>query len=135
MSKWIQKAWKLPSVKAESPSKRHFRMPFSPEVNDYKRATVLLVSIPPRSTTGMHAHPDSDEIMYFIGRGEATVGGEKAEIENDVVLLAPKGVEHESRNTSDTDTLKIFCVFLPPLKPNELLASLAEKTRKVTQKA
>ena len=129
MSKWIKKGWELPFVKADSPAERYFKMPFSPEVNGYEQATVLLVRIPPGSTTGMHAHPDSDEIMYFLGRGEATVGGEKGELENDTVILVPKGVEHESRNTSDTDTMKIFCVFLPPLKPNDLLATLAQKTR------
>jgi len=133
MSKWICKGWELPSVKADSPLERYIKMPFSPEVNGYERATVLFAHIPPGSTTGMHAHPDSDEIMYFVGRGEAIVGGERTEIETDLVILAPKGVEHESRNTSDTETLKIFCVFIPPLKTTELLARLAQKTREKIQ--
>jgi mannose-6-phosphate isomerase-like protein (cupin superfamily) len=129
MSKWICKGWELPSVKAEPPAERFLKMIYSPEVNDYRKATVLFSHIPPGSTSGMHAHPDSDEIMYFVGRGEATLGEEKVTIENDLVILAPKGVEHEARNTSDTETLKAFCVFIPPLKPTELLAKAAQMSR------
>lgn len=133
MSKWICKGWELPSVKADPPAERFLKMIYSPEVNDYKNATVLFSYIPPGSTSGIHAHPDSDEIMYFLGRGEATLGDEKVKIENDLVVLAPKGVEHEARNTSDTETLKVFCVFIPPLKPTELLAKAAQIRREKIQ--
>jgi len=132
MSKWVSKGWELPSVKAGPPAERFLKMIFSPEVNDYENATVLSVHIPPGSTTGMHAHADSDEIIYFLGRGEATLGEEKVKIENDLVILAPKGVQHEARNTSDTETLKAFCVFIPPLKPTELLAKAAQMSREKT---
>jgi len=57
------------------------------------------------------------------------MGGEKVKIETDSVILAPKGVEHECRNTSGTETLKLFCVYIPPLKLNELLLGLASKTK------
>jgi mannose-6-phosphate isomerase-like protein (cupin superfamily) len=133
MSKWICKGWELPSVKTDPPVERFIKMIHSPEANDYKNATVLLAHIPPGSTTSKHAHPDSDEIMYFLGRGEATLGDEKVKIENDLVVLAPKGVEHEARNTSDTETLKVFCVFIPPLKPTELLAKAAQMRRERIQ--
>ena len=51
MSKWIKKGWELPFVKADSPAERYFKMPFSPEVNGYEQATVLLVRIPPSAQT------------------------------------------------------------------------------------
>lgn len=133
MSKWICKGWELPSVKADPPVERFLKMIYSPEATDYENATVLLAHIPPGSTTSKHTHPDSDEIMYFLGRGEATLGDEKVKIENDLVVLAPKGVEHEARNTSDTETLKVFCVFIPPLKPTELLAKAAQMRRERIQ--
>jgi len=104
-------------------------MIYSPEVNDYEGATVLFSHVPPGSSSGRHAHPDSDEIMYFLGRGIASLGDEDVEIQNDLVVLAPKGVAHEARNTSETETLKIFCVFIPPLKPNELLTKAAQLSK------
>jgi mannose-6-phosphate isomerase-like protein (cupin superfamily) len=77
----------------------------------------------------MHTHPDSDEIMYCVGRGECIMGDERTKIEMGSVIVAPRGVEHECRNTSQTETLKLFCVYLPPIKLNELLTGLAQKTR------
>jgi mannose-6-phosphate isomerase-like protein (cupin superfamily) len=45
------------------------------------------------------------------------------------VILAPKGITHECRNTSDTDTLKLFCVYIPPIKPTPLLETLIDRTK------
>lgn len=77
----------------------------------------------------MHVHVDSDEIIYFVGRGEGIIDGEKIQLETDSVMVVPKGVEHECRNTTETETLKLFCVFVPPIKLNETLKKLAEETR------
>ena len=129
MSQSVYKGWEFPSVKVEPPNVRYLKMIASPEVTGYEKASVLFSHIPPGSTTGLHTHPDSDEIIYFTGRGEGRMGGEKVEIETDSVMIAPMGVEHECRNTSETETLKLFCVFVPPLKATGLLADLARKTK------
>ena len=102
----------------------------SPEVNNYNEATVLFSHIPPGSSTGRHSHT-SDEIMYVIGRGEGQVGEEVTKLETDSVIFAPRGVEHECRNTSETETLKLFCVFIPPLEPSPLLKELIDKTKSI----
>jgi len=101
-----------------------------PETAGYEPATVLCSHIPPGSATGVYTHPDSDEIMYCIGRGECIIGEEKIKLETDSVIVAPKGIEHECRNTSETETLKLCCVYILPLKFNELLTELAKKTKK-----
>ena len=67
--------------------------------------------------------------MCFVGLGECLMNGEAVKLETDSVIIAPKGVEHECCNTSETETLKIFCVYVPPLKLNELLTALAQKTK------
>ena len=84
----------------------------------------------PASTTGMHTHP-GDEIMYVVGRGEGQVGDEVSELQTDSVIYAPKGIKHECRNTSETETLKLFCVFIPPLEPTPMMEELIEKTKKM----
>lgn len=129
MSQWVYEGWEFPSVKAEPPNTRYLKMIASPEATGYEKATILFSHIPPGSTSGMHLHPDSDEIMYCIGRGEGKIGEETLKIETDSVIIAPMGVEHECRNTSETETLKIFCVFIPPLKAAGLLEELAHKTK------
>ncbi len=135
MSKWVSKSWEMPSVKASPPAERALKMLFSPEVNGYEKATVLLSIIPPGSQTDHHTHPESDEIMYFLGRGEGTLGEERVKIEPDLIILAPKGVPHQVLNTSDSDALKIICVFIPPLKPSGVLAKAAQLSKeKINQR-
>ena len=36
-------------------------------------------------------------------------------LENDAVIVV-QGVEHDVQNTSDSETLKLICTFIPPLK-------------------
>ena len=132
MSKFVYDGWKYPSVHADPPNTRFLKVIMSPELNGYKEATVLFSHIPPGSGTGKHTHT-SDEIMYVIGRGEGLVGEEVTKLETDSVIFAPKGVEHECRNTSGTETLKLFCIYIPPLKLSPLLQQLIEKTRSYFQ--
>ena len=128
MSKFVYSGWDYPSVKADPPSERFLKIIISPEVDTYNEATVLFSHIPPGSTTGKHTH-SSDEIMYVIGRGVCKVGEEESGLETDSVIFAPKGIEHECRNASDTETLKLFCVYIPPIKPSPLLENLINKTK------
>ena len=128
LSKFTYDGWAFPSVKADPPNTRFLKIILSPEVNGYNEATILFSHIPPGSSTGVHTHT-SDEIMYVIGRGESQVGGEVTKLETDSVIFAPKDIEHECRNSSETETLKLFCVYIPPLKPSPLVEKLIEKTK------
>ncbi len=129
MARFVYNGWEFPSVKSDPPNARFMKVIMSPEVNGYNEATVLFAYIPPGSSTGRHTHP-GDEIIYVVGgRGEGYVADEVTKIAADSVILAPKGVEHECRNTSETETLKLFCVFIPPLEPSPLLEKLIDKTR------
>ena len=130
MSQWVHEGWEFPPVKAEPPRERYLKLITCPETTGYEPATVLFSHIPAGSATGVHTHPDSDEIMYCVGRGECIIDGEKIKLETGSVIVAPKGIEHECQNTSETETLKLFCVYILPLKLNELLTELAKKTKK-----
>ena len=129
MPQYVFNGRELPSAKADPPRERFLKLISSPETTGYDKATVLFSHIPAGSGTGPHTHPDSDEIMFFVGRGEGKIGNETFKLETDSVLVVPKGVEHECRNTS-ADTLKIYCVYIPPLKLSPMLSELAEKTKK-----
>jgi mannose-6-phosphate isomerase-like protein (cupin superfamily) len=128
MAKFVYDGWDFPSVKAGPPNERFLKMIMSPEIGNYQGASFLFSHIPPGSSTGTHTHT-SDEIMYVIGRGESRVGDEVSKLETDSVIFAPKGVEHYCQNTSATETLKLFCVYIPSLKPSPLIDELHDKTR------
>ena len=133
MADTIYQGWEYPSVKGDPPAARFIKMILSPEVNGYEHASVLFSHIPPGGTTGVHTHT-SDEIMYVVGRGEGTVGGKTQKLETDTVIFAPRGIEHECRNTGDTDTLRLFCVYIPALQPSPLVQQAIEKTKEYLKK-
>jgi mannose-6-phosphate isomerase-like protein (cupin superfamily) len=129
MDKYIFNGWEYPSVKADPPIERFLKIILSPQTNGYKEASVVIAHIPPGSSAGLHTH-GSDEIMFVSsGRGEGIVGVERDKIETDSVILAPKGIEHELKNTSETETLKVFCVYVPAVKPTPILEKLITKTK------
>lgn len=130
MTKLFYKGQELPTAKFEHPTERYLKLITCPETTNYGQATVLLAYLPPGSTTGLHSHPDNDEIIYFIGQGEGTIAEEKVKIETDSVMVAPKGIEHECRNTSETETLKCFCVCIPPIELESTLSKIVDDTRK-----
>ncbi|PKL58520.1 MAG: cupin domain-containing protein [Firmicutes bacterium HGW-Firmicutes-14] len=129
----LSEGWKYPAVHIEPPNERYIKIIESPEITGYENATILFSHIPPGGTTGLHTHPDNDEIMYFVGRGEAILDGKRSALETDSVLVAQRGVEHQCINTSKTETLKLFCVFVPALKISGPLEKLAEETKKFLQ--
>ena len=125
----VYEGWKYPGVKVDPPTERYLKLLSSPQTTSFEKASVAFSHLPPGGSTGIHTHPGSDEIMYFVGRGEGMIGGEKVTIETDSVMVAPMGIEHGCWNTSNSDTLKLFCVFIPPLEPAGAFAELVEKTK------
>jgi len=107
----------VPGFKVPSPNERVLKVISSPELGSQEDMTLLLSIISAGNTTGLHTH-ESTETMYVLsGRGVGTISGKTGEVKVDTVLVAPKGVLHEVRNTGD-ETLKLVCVYLPALKPS-----------------
>lgn len=129
MTKQVYHGWEFPYARTPAPSERFLRLIASAETTGYDKATVLLVHLPPLGGTGRHTHPDSDEIIFVNGRGEGSVAGEKTKLEVDSVIVAPKGIEHEVRNISETESLKLYCIFIPPMKLSPTLQELVQPTK------
>jgi mannose-6-phosphate isomerase-like protein (cupin superfamily) len=80
---------------------------------------VLLSIIPSGSSTGLHKHDTSDEIMYVVmGKGIATEIINDKEIKDQVmpgdIIFATKNIMHKIENTGDT-SMELFCVYIPSL--------------------
>ena len=119
----------ITGVKVPMPNERVLKVLMCPELGNTKDATVLVSIISPGSTTGLHTH-DVDEYMYVVtGRGKSIEGGKVSEVDADSVIFAPEGFEHEVKNTSE-ETLKLFCVYVPALKPAGYLEKAIECAKK-----
>jgi oxalate decarboxylase/phosphoglucose isomerase-like protein (cupin superfamily) len=97
----------------------------TPEVNGSERLSAGVVNLEPGKGHDLHTHPDSDEILYFIGgEGEQTIDGETQEVGPGEMVYIPAGVEHGTINTG-WETLQLLAVYAPP-GPEAELADLPE---------
>ena len=107
--------WKINGVRVPKPNERILKIIMSPETTGTQELTLTASLIPLSSTTGSHTH-ESNEIMYVAhGRGEFILNGKSTPVQADQVAFAPKGSTHEMRNAGE-ETVKLICVFYPPLK-------------------
>lgn len=116
LKKFVIEAMSIPGFKVPQPNERVLKVVLSPDIGFKEDLTMLISIISPGNSTGKHTH-DSTEIMYVAsGRGMSIIGDKEYEIKVDSVLVAPKGILHEVKNTSD-ETLKLVCFYVPALKP------------------
>jgi mannose-6-phosphate isomerase-like protein (cupin superfamily) len=82
-----------------------------------KPALLLIYSMPPGSSEGVHTHRPGDEKLgsfdefYYIieGRGAMEIAGEKVPVSAGDHVFTPNGVAHGIENTSDS-LLKVYLV-------------------------
>ena len=124
----IKKVFNVPGVKAPQPNERILKVLMSPELGNAKDLTILVSIIPSGSTTGLHTH-EGDEYMYVAsGRGESIEKGQVSSIEPDSLIFASGGEEHGIRNTG-VESIKLFCIFCPALKPAGCFLEAIEAAR------
>lgn len=70
----------------------------------------------------LHCHEDAMEAMYCMsGEGKVSVNGEKHTFKPGSMIVAPPTITHEIQNTG-TEMLRVFCVFSPPVRGEDLKA-------------
>ncbi len=108
---------------------REVRLIVSPETTGEDAIRIVHCTLPPHAISEGHVHPDCDEYIYFDIGGVAELDGEEFPVPPMGLVHAKQGVKHECRNTSDTETLILYCVFTPAFKPYGAYPSLIEKTK------
>lgn len=81
---------------------------------DIESFSAVRVLFPPGHTSEMHAKEETTEIVYVL-EGELTLETEsdRYTIEEDSVVVIPKGVAHQHRNETELD-LKHLVLMTPP---------------------
>ena len=72
-----------------------------PALRDLHRdVSVLWVTLPPGTSTGLHSHPDQAEFEYIVsGKGVLEAGQDKIQVEQNMLVFNPPGLYHNVRNT------------------------------------
>jgi len=109
--------WEVQGTKVPKPFERALKVCMSPEEGSTKDFTLIISLISPRNSTNYHSHDEGGELMFVVtGRGSVTLEGKEHQIWADTAVFAPLGVRHRIVNGSD-ETMKVVCIFVPPLPP------------------
>lgn len=92
----------------------------TPEVTGAENFSAGVVVLEPGQAHERHAHPESEEILYFLG-GTAvqTIGDEEREMSAGDLVHIPAGVEHSTHNEA-WEPLRFLAVYGPPGPEAEL---------------
>lgn len=123
-----------PCVQFGKELKREVRMPVSPYTNGEERLSIVHCTLPPKAISEGHIHDDCDEYIYFDIGGSAKLDDVEYPVPPKGLLHAKAGMKHECINTSGTETLTLYCVFVPHLKPYGSYPELIKLTNEYLNK-
>jgi mannose-6-phosphate isomerase-like protein (cupin superfamily) len=83
---------------------------------------LVYMSLKPLDQIHMEVHQDHDQFFRIEkGKGKATVNGQEYELYDGIGLIVPAGAQHQIKNTSETEDLKLCSIYTPPEhKPDRL---------------
>ena len=83
---------------------------------------LVYMSLKPLDQIHMEVHPDNDQFFRIEkGNGQAIVNGQVYKLGDGIGLIIPAGAEHQIKNTSETEDLKLSSIYTPPEhKPDRL---------------
>ncbi len=80
-----------------------------------KHQQFVIMSIPPLDDIHMEVHKTHDQFMRIEkGNGVAIINNKKYKLYDGIGLIIPAGAEHQIKNTSDTEDLKLYTIYSPP---------------------
>ena len=99
----------------------------APDVTGSEEFSAGVVVLEPGKGHERHTHPDSEEILYFLGgEGKQTIADEERSVTAGEMVFIPSGVEHSTINTS-WEPLRFMAVYGPP-GPEAEIRNLDEAT-------
>lgn len=75
---------------------------------------LVLMSLKPGEEIGAEVHPENDQFFRFeSGKWKVLIDESVYEVEDGSVIIVPKGSNHNVINTSDTEELKMYTIYIP----------------------
>jgi mannose-6-phosphate isomerase-like protein (cupin superfamily) len=89
---------------------------------------LVLMSIKPGEEIGLETHEENDQFFRFeAGTGEVTIDGNRHQVSDGVAVIVPAGAEHNVRNTSDTEELKLYTLYSPPHHKDQIVRATKQE--------
>lgn len=80
-----------------------------------KHSQLVLMSLNPGEEIGHEIHHDNDQFFRFeAGEGAVAIDDNTYSVEDGSAVIVPAGASHNVMNTSDTQKLKLYTLYMPP---------------------
>ena len=80
-----------------------------------KHCQLVLMALKPGEEIGIETHHDNDQFFRFeAGEGVVKIDATEYTVGDGSAIIVPAGTEHNVINTSDTQTLKLYTIYMPP---------------------
>ena len=87
-----------------------------------KHTQLVIMTLQPGEEIGMEHHTGHDQfIRVEAGVGVAILDGEKHALEDGVAVIIPAGVEHNVINTSQSEPMRLYSLYMPPEHPDGIV--------------
>ncbi len=102
-------------IEAESLANKDFRRVLFTATHQQ----LVLMTLQVGEGIGLETHEHGDKFFRVeAGEGEAIIDGEVHPLVDGSVVIIPEGAQHNVRNTSATDPLRMYTLYSPPQHPD-----------------
>lgn len=93
-----------------------------------KFSQLVLMSLKPGEEIGMEVHESVDQFFRFeSGVGEVMIDGVTYSVKDGSAVVVPAGSNHNVRNTSTTEFLKLYTIYSPANHPENTIQATKEE--------
>jgi mannose-6-phosphate isomerase-like protein (cupin superfamily) len=129
----IVRCWEEKGETIPEPYKRTIKVFFAPDKRGVPELTFTQAIIFPHSKTDYHTHDRPELIFIVSGRGTSVCDGKETPIQQDMALWVKAGEKHQVINT-ESESLKLATVFIPPYTSKELLGYIKHAAERDKEK-
>ena len=89
---------------------------------------LVLMSLKPGEEIGLETHEENDQFFRFeAGEGEVVIDGTRHPVSDGVAVIVPAGAEHNVKNTSQSEELKMYTLYSPPHHKDQIVRATKEE--------
>jgi len=93
-----------------------------------KHSQLVLMSLKPGEEIGLEVHPENDQFFRFdSGQGRVIIDGVEHEVEDGFAVIVPAGAEHNVINSSPSEDLKLYTIYMPPHHKDGIVRATREE--------
>lgn len=93
-----------------------------------KYSQLVLMSLKPNEEIGMEVHPENDQFFRIEkGEGICIIDGNEYQLTDGVAIVVPAGAQHNVKNTSETEELKLYTIYSPAHHKDGIIRSTKQE--------